>query len=868
MGFAPTLETNVQPLSPVSGPNISGAVGNLLGTFLGGSSAPKAPPSPTELKDQSRQGFFTAMDEAAQLREQGKEDQAVTREREAYRAWTRQYGAGTDPEVDSAFERATGINPNIETSGKTDFVESTRNSKEYNEQLTFVTMNNPDMSPAQQDAEAMRRAANAISVNTQLTDVKQRESVTWVEAKPVYDESVRIAREDLKSVISQVSKDSIITPDEAAQIRDWWKNRIAEQMAPPPGVPIEEWNKYKETYIDPMAQIIDLGTGVSEFLGKDMSEDMPRALKQITSILIADGKLPPALQLNLIGNLENPLETYKSILGMLNQDPGNGKWADNIKTVMNLDFNGLVNFAQNFETADAGWVDQIKPMAVKEGDNAQLTGTLMQDKVRAMGADPGKAAEGLLSLVVHAGSLGDKTVFSGEFMKQMFDENFFNKIEELTVINPTAGAALKGKMDAMLGETLNAARANINTIARTNGFELRTNNAGEFSLQLTPSLMSEGMKAELDTYFGGSVTAAMAANGVAYGSTGRGGGIVTPNLQTAFNNLTDMNAQLDAYASVENMRNQIFTDPNAEKVNVDRTNQEPGDPTKLSFALPDTVSKDTAFVEAVRAVSANNGIEPEWLMRAIAFETGHSYDPGIQNGYSRATGLIQFIPSTAKGLGTSVEELARMSRDEQMVWVDKYLKPYKGKIKNFGDLYMAIHYPKAVGKDDTYVLYQEGTKAYTGNAGLDTNKDGAVTRAEAIAHVISRTGGGGQLASPQDPKEAAATAARGPDGAAPYQESPRPPAMPTEPAPLGKGSVTVQPGEVTPTDQSTMLDGVKGKPVAQTNREIQDYLNSLVGKEGGIPSFDSEEALQAAMASGQVSSGDLVSVKGKIRTVE
>jgi hypothetical protein len=182
-----------------------------------------------------------------------------------------------------------------------------------------------------------------------------------------------------------------------------------------------------------------------------------------------------------------------------------------------------------------------------------------------------------------------------------------------------------------------------------------------------------------------------------------------------------------------------------------------------------------------------------------------------------------------------------------MIWVDKYLKPYKGKIKNFGDLYMAIHYPAAVGKDDTYVLYQEGTKAYTGNAGLDTNKDGAVTRAEAVARAIAQTGGGGQLVSPQDPKEAAATAARGPDGAAPYQESPRPPAMPTEPAPL---------------------DGVKGKPVVQTNREIQDYLNSLVGKEGGIPSFDSEEALQAAMASGQISSGDLVSVKGKIRTVE
>ena len=40
---------------------------------------------------------------------------------------------------------------------------------------------------------------------------------------------------------------------------------------------------------------------------------------------------------------------------------------------------------------------------------------------------------------------------------------------------------------------------------------------------------------------------------------------------------------------------------------------------------------------------------------------------------SGATGLIQFMPNTAEGLGTSTGELAGMSRARQMHYVEKYL---------------------------------------------------------------------------------------------------------------------------------------------------------------------------------------------------
>jgi len=77
-----------------------------------------------------------------------------------------------------------------------------------------------------------------------------------------------------------------------------------------------------------------------------------------------------------------------------------------------------------------------------------------------------------------------------------------------------------------------------------------------------------------------------------------------------------------------------------------------------------------------------------------------------------------------------------------MDYVAKYLAPYKGKIKNFGDLYMAVHWPAAIGKDEAYVMYEKGSKAYEANKNLDTNGDGTVSRGETIASVISRTGNG------------------------------------------------------------------------------------------------------------------------------
>ncbi len=156
----------------------------------------------------------------------------------------------------------------------------------------------------------------------------------------------------------------------------------------------------------------------------------------------------------------------------------------------------------------------------------------------------------------------------------------------------------------------------------------------------------------------------------------------------------------------------------------------------------DRIANDTAFLGAVERVSQDLGISNSDLLTAISFETVGTFNPSIKNPGSSATGLIQFIEKTAKGLGTSTAELAKMNNVEQMEYVKRYLEPYKGRMKNLGDVYMAIHWPAGVGKDDSYVMYRDGSKEYTANRNLDVSGDGTVTRGEALQRVRQMTSGG------------------------------------------------------------------------------------------------------------------------------
>ena len=60
---------------------------------------------------------------------------------------------------------------------------------------------------------------------------------------------------------------------------------------------------------------------------------------------------------------------------------------------------------------------------------------------------------------------------------------------------------------------------------------------------------------------------------------------------------------------------------------------------------------------------------------------------------------------------------------------------------DIGDLYMAVLYPKAVGKANDFILFSSGSSRYDKNMGLDMNQDGFITKGEAVDKMLFNTSG-------------------------------------------------------------------------------------------------------------------------------
>ena len=80
------------------------------------------------------------------------------------------------------------------------------------------------------------------------------------------------------------------------------------------------------------------------------------------------------------------------------------------------------------------------------------------------------------------------------------------------------------------------------------------------------------------------------------------------------------------------------------------------------------------FAAKVRQIASRLGVPPDYLMAVMWSES--RLDPAATNPEGGATGLIQFMPATAAGLGTSCEALREMSALDQLDYVERFFRPY------------------------------------------------------------------------------------------------------------------------------------------------------------------------------------------------
>lgn len=139
------------------------------------------------------------------------------------------------------------------------------------------------------------------------------------------------------------------------------------------------------------------------------------------------------------------------------------------------------------------------------------------------------------------------------------------------------------------------------------------------------------------------------------------------------------------------------------------------------------------FLAKLSDIARKLNIEPDWLMIVMYAES--RINPSAVNPITGATGLIQFMPSTATWLGTTTSLLKNMSNIQQLDYVLKYYQNLglTGKIKSVHDLYLGTFFPAALGKPDSWVIQTStisAEKIAEQNKIIDLNKDRNITVSE------------------------------------------------------------------------------------------------------------------------------------------
>ncbi len=149
---------------------------------------------------------------------------------------------------------------------------------------------------------------------------------------------------------------------------------------------------------------------------------------------------------------------------------------------------------------------------------------------------------------------------------------------------------------------------------------------------------------------------------------------------------------------------------------------------------------DQAFFDKTVRIAKRINCDPADLLALMHFESARTMSPSEPNKSSGAMGLIQIMPETAIGLGTTVEKLERMSAVQQLDYVEKYLvnaKTTSAKIPlgtkvDAATLYGIVIMPsRARG----HVLITPGSGAHRSNyKNLERDGDGVITKND--AHIV------------------------------------------------------------------------------------------------------------------------------------
>jgi len=865
MTFAPTLEGGIGYNRPVESPNAINAIAGLFDTF-----APKEKkaPSAESLKDEARRFYFQEWDAGQQLISQGKAAAGKARINSAYRGWASTYGPGTDEEVDKSFEMSTGSSVNTSQFGSATDYTAIRATPEFGMNVELVRATNPELDEAQIEQEAIRRSQTKMANDAKIAAYSQDQKVTWIDAERSYVEGSNLLLDDIQLMLATVNEDQVTTPEEAQQLRSWYNVQRSKFRAPP-GVDQATWKAFETDRLGSIDAVVNAAIG-STTEGA-MNNDLGRALNQIIEKAIVQGKLPPALRIQLTPNANGDFGQALSVLSGMSDAGGFGpEWQDSINTALSMDYEELLDWVTEFENKDASFLDKVDISEFTGLSSSKKVNSLAQDVTSLNTDDLGKASLGIVNIVEKVAGL-EGTALTPTLLGQTFNSQFYQKLEEVYAANPVVGEALVQRANVALASQETAIVLATEATAKAYGWGLKKVN-GTYDFYPDDKLMRPEVKADLDKYFGGDWKKAIAAKGMidpsASGLYGPGmftGAMVPSQVAFALGAIDKLRPNIAKFNSVMKTRDRL----NAIVPPQEEVSGAAGQDEVQGSAGTDTLTGNGPIATKLgidfAAKEQEYRLPSGYLERTAQLES--SGNPNAQNPNSSAGGLFQQLDSNARAYGVSdkfdpaqsTEGAAKFAAENNST-----LTGVLGRAPTGGELYLAHQQgpggaAKLLSNPSALAVDIVGADAVRLNGGNDRMTAGEfaniwISKFNGARGPVSYTEATGQAVSPTAP---------GPQ--------PRPEA--TTPVPLqsaGEGrTVALQqsggvgvPSESVATQQAAP-EASKAATQVPMDAEIQALIASL-GDDESVQFFKSDAALEKAKASGRVSKGDTVVVNGKI----
>lgn len=878
--FAPQLNSEVRFNQPVERPSMLGAVAELGGNFIsafgqsrqgqGGAAATKADPN-VAVFQQGLERVEAIREERGEVAAQIAERQLAknfamnginlgTDYKEVYETSTGRPWAGYGMDVEAQMLQETLKDPQVQSS----YIASYAVNKDWTEE--------------QRIEYAVGQKAQLTAMENEITRAKTEAGYKWTtQSESAYGGAVDTFTNTIfGGMANAVSQGGRVGPQDIANVQAQWA-QLRGSLTIPRGVSEEQW-KATQAKIDAVDKTLTAFEKASS--NEVLLNEITSALSN--SLLQQGGGSPESALAVMVAN-KDPA-TFANLAGISAE-----------KFVMTVGKNINLNIA----TTDlfGHIVSDQEGVGPNPDPNSFLKTLPAEVKTNIEGKTPeqiysGLEASGMLTAVVKPNDLnrpeareqftenaatigavmqatGSDTFLSNDFLKKLVaNPGFIRNINALDAVDPEAATVARTYVRSGLNVELGKQQRNLESIesnlgVKWNGNAYVLDRQGLMTKNGWTEQQADGFIAWVGKTYGGDLS--RLANGTT--PMPEGMGFQPVGLQQAY----------DRRASI-NTINLTMKELAIAVEGQEGTATETATPTTTvgsGYRIPEEVAQDQEFVSAAGKLAADLSIPVDDVFRVIEFETAGSWSPAVRpitkggERLSSAVGLIQFLESTAKGLGTSTAELEGMTRAQQMEYVGKYLEPYKGRIKNFGDLYMAVHYPKAIGQSETYVMYSQGSAEYAANKNLDTNGDGTVTRGETVASVIARTGGGrGVMTTPataqtaEFAQQAAAdiTTAAPPGGFSAAPATLPTPAATAAPVASPEAATAALPEEV----QRTQPDQLSQQEAARNAAPIDQDVAALIKEIAGSPDkiFETEREFLAAQQRGELEPGDTLVVDG------